>query len=124
MLKRKCLIVFGLLASLFLPSMAQAQCAFSTCITAEMIGIGQNALVDNADPETKFKEITGKDAPDSDSVNCDNSPMVQTGVTIYRLYAPQKLGEYKQYDEHFCLSQGCSFQGGLMGSPDCSETPL
>lgn len=112
-----------LILLLLLSTKAYAQCGSpNTCITMDMIGTGQNALVNVATPNTNIKEITGQDSPTSTAINCDLSPKIKTGVTVYRYFAPTKVGEYRKYDEHFCLSQGCNFQGGLTGTPVCTKT--
>lgn len=109
-----CLIVIS--------SNAHAQCSTSTCITADIIGTGQNALVDNATAVSQMAAITGTDPADPNApVDCTASPLIKTGATVYRWYSPEKVGQYKRYADNFCLSQGCNHQGGLSGSSVCDE---
>ncbi len=120
----KSLTFLLLFALCLLPLQAKAQCDNPTCISMEMVGTGQNALVDNSEAVPNAEKITGRDpASPGSAVDCSKSPMVKTGVKIYRLYAPSKQPEFKDYDEQFCLSQGCSLQGGLLGDPECRTEP-
>ncbi len=114
------LILF--LSYFIITSNAYAQCSTSTCITADIIGTGQNALVDNATAVSQMAAITGTDpaAPGS-AVDCTTSPLIKTGATVYRWYSPAKIGQYKRYADSFCLSQGCNHQGGLSGTSICGE---
>lgn len=107
-----------------MPKNAIAQCATPTCITGPMIGLAQNASVDNEPIDTQMRAITGRNSTTgSATLNCSSSPMVRTGATAYRWYAPNKNGEYRQYADSFCFTQGCSYQDALIRSPVCQEGP-
>lgn len=103
------------------PHKVHAQCATSTCIELTMIGLGQNVAADFSDSEPRQMIITGADS--AGTHDCANSPIVQSGLSVYRWYAPDKQGQYINYDDAFCLSQGCSYQGALTGSSECRVNP-
>ena len=80
--------------------------AQSTGITMDMIGTGQNALVDHADVITFREEIR----PDPGvGMNCRGATMIHTGAEVYRWYAVERRGEWINYANNFCLTQGCHY---------------
>ena len=99
--------------------------AQSTGITIDMIGIGQNVVADFADVEPQMQIITGQDpaATTPAPPDCDTSPMIRTGAQVYRWYAEDKEGEYRDYPDSFCITQGCSHQNALTGTASCASGP-
>ena len=121
-MKRVLFIIVFVLGELNSPLLANAQ---RTGITDVMIATGQNIYVNNSKAAPQMKIITGIDPASAAPVTpvCSSSPLIKTGATVYRWYATQKKGVYKNYKDAFCLTQGCSHQGALKANSKCATKP-
>lgn len=81
--------------------------AQSTGITMNMIDTAQNPAADYADVAPHSDKI--RPDPRSSSVHCRSTPRINTGVRVYRWHAEEKRGEWIDYEDSFCLTQGCHY---------------
>lgn len=122
-MKKLLFIITFAIAGSSLTSMSYAQ---RTGITNLMITKGQNKLTSYANPDTQMTIITGQNpsatAATKPPPNC--ATLTPTNATVYRWFASgSKIGTYYNYTDGFCITQGCSHQGGLKGSSKCATKP-
>lgn len=108
---------------LFMPFKAKAQCSTSTCINLDIIGTAQNVLVEKANPEANILALTGKSPNNPDEpLNCDTAIPIPTGAKVYRWFAPDRERFWINYDDSFCVAQGCDFNIELKVSAENPDT--
>lgn len=94
--------IFFLATLLFLASFQQghAQCSTSTCISGAMIDLAETRNITWDRVESHFDLL-------DPAADCSVG-MIQSGVVTYKWFSAQRLGEWVNGPDHFCIVQGCS----------------
>ncbi len=92
--------LFLYICILTFPTTVQAVCTNSTCITTDMIKMANHDQVEYSPIITHYDYLLADRGY--------NEP-TNTGVTVYRQEAPDKIGVTIKYADGFCTREGAAF---------------